>query len=94
MTLSLPWPVMDPEDASYVCSLDAASIKKARDELNELPEDRLAAVKALRDWIKTQPHLRAKTGEIKRTHVHALTRTHTHRRTQRHITNQEAAACG
>ena len=46
------------EDADYVCTLDEATIKKAKDELNENPQDRLAAVKALRDWIKDQSHIK------------------------------------
>ena len=45
------------EDSDYVCTLDEATIKKAKDELNENPQDRLAAVKALRDWIREQPHI-------------------------------------
>ena len=46
------------EDANYVCTLDQVSVKKAKEELNENPQDRLAAVKALRDWIKEQPHIK------------------------------------
>ena len=42
----------------YVCTLDEASLKKAREELNEIPSDRMAAVQALRDWITQQPHFR------------------------------------
>lgn len=50
---------------NYVCTLDQASIKKAKDELNEVAEDRLAAVQALREWIQAQPHIRCpKTGTI------------------------------
>ena len=41
-------------DAGYVCSLDEASLRKARKELNEDPKDRLASVAALRDWIHRQ----------------------------------------
>ncbi len=53
---------IDIEDADYVCTLDAASIEKAKKELNEDPKERLSAVKALRDWIKQQPHLKSPTG--------------------------------
>ena len=50
---------------NYVCTLDQASIKRAKDELNEVPEDRLAAVQALREWIQAQPHIRCpKTGTV------------------------------
>ena len=52
---------MDP-DADYVCTLDPVFEKKAKDELNEIPADRMAAVKALRDWIESQPHI--KTGKL------------------------------
>jgi hypothetical protein len=46
---------------NYVCRLDAATEKKARDELNEDPKDRLNAVEALRTWIQQQPHLTFRT---------------------------------
>ena len=50
---------------NYVCTLDPTSIKKAKDELNEIPEDRLAAVQAFREWIESQPHIRCpKTGYV------------------------------
>ncbi|CAD5126782.1 DgyrCDS14827 [Dimorphilus gyrociliatus] len=41
----------------YICTLEEKYIKKARDELNEIPSDRLSAVKALRDWVNEQEHL-------------------------------------
>ena len=50
------------EDASYVCTLDSASTEKARIELNEEPTDRLNAVKALRSWLRQQPHINFATG--------------------------------
>ena len=43
--------------SKYVCTLDEASLKKARAELNEIPSDRMAAIQALRDSVKEQPHL-------------------------------------
>lgn len=43
-------------ETGYVCSLDEASLKKAKRELNEDPKDRLAAVAALRDWTQRQRH--------------------------------------
>ena len=46
----------------YVCTLSEASIQKAKDELFEDPETRLAEVEKFRQWIKDQPHLEAYTG--------------------------------
>ena len=46
----------------YECTLDAASIKKAKAELNEDPADRLDAVKALREWLLKQPHITSRSG--------------------------------
>ena len=43
----------------YVCTLDEASLRKAREELNEDPADRMNAVEAFRNLIKTRaPHIR------------------------------------
>lgn len=54
-----------PEDAGYVCTLEQKWIKKAKDELFEIPEDRLAAVQAFRDWIKQQKHIKVgKLGKL------------------------------
>lgn len=50
----------------YVCTLSASTLQKAREELNENPADRMAAVSALREWILQQPHLRCSTGETER----------------------------
>ncbi|CAH1781148.1 unnamed protein product [Owenia fusiformis] len=53
----------DP-DADYVCSLDEKSLKVAKEELCEDPDERLSQVKQLRAWIETQPHLKCKTDTI------------------------------
>lgn len=45
----------------YTCSLDEKSLKKAKEELNEDPNDRLAAVEALRQWIRDQKHIKCNT---------------------------------
>ncbi len=45
---------MDPEDRDYVCTLSEESLALAKQELYEIPKDRLGAVKAFRDWIKQQ----------------------------------------
>ena len=52
------------EDEKYVCTLTEASLERARKELNEDPKDRLAAIKALREWILQQPHLHVRTGRF------------------------------
>ena len=48
---------------NYKCTLDAASIKKAKtEELNEDPADTLDTVKALREWLLKQPHITSRSG--------------------------------
>lgn len=42
---------------NYVCSLDEKSLKKAKDELNEDPKERLSAVDTFKNWILEQPHI-------------------------------------
>ena len=50
-------------DDDYVCTLDEASRKKARDELHELNDkDRVLAVQTLRKWVLEQDWLRSPTG--------------------------------
>ena len=47
-----------------MCTLDEASLKKARLELNEDPADRMNAVEAFRNLIKTRaPHIRCSMGK-------------------------------
>ena len=55
---------MNNQDSEYVCALDEASLKKAKEELNEDPKERLSAVNAFRQWILAQPHLTCPTGMI------------------------------
>ena len=50
-------------DDNYVCSLSEESLKKAKKELHEDPRERLGAVKALREWILQQPHMKCQTGD-------------------------------
>ena len=51
-------------EKEYVCTLDEASLKKAREELNEDPADRMNAVEAFRNLIKTRaPHIRCSMGK-------------------------------
>ena len=57
-----PWHITF-NDEDYVCSLDTKSIRKAEQELEEKPGDRLDAVKALRTWIESQPHMYCRTGK-------------------------------
>ncbi len=47
----------------YVCSLDAETAQKAKDELCEDPEERMSEVETFRKWILEQPHLRCPTGK-------------------------------
>ena len=48
----------------YVCTLGEASLKKAREELNEDPADRINAVEAFRNLIKTRaPHIKCSMGK-------------------------------
>ena len=44
----------------FVSSLDEATLKKAKDELNEIPSDRQAAIDTLKEWIQMQPHFKCK----------------------------------
>ena len=49
-------------DADYVCTLDEKSLKKAKDELNEDPANRLGAVQKFRQIVLQQPHMKCPTG--------------------------------
>ncbi|CAD5112641.1 DgyrCDS1855 [Dimorphilus gyrociliatus] len=51
-------------ECDYVCTLEDKYIKKAKDELNEIPSDRLSAVKALREWVNEQKHLTFNTDTL------------------------------
>ncbi|KAL5022441.1 hypothetical protein ScPMuIL_001596 [Solemya velum] len=52
------------QNKEYVCTLDERSIRRAREELNEDPEQRAGAVNALRDWVIQQNWLRFPTDEV------------------------------
>ena len=52
-------------DDSYVCTLNEASLEKAKKELQEDPKERLGAVETFRKWILEQPHLKCPTGMYK-----------------------------
>ena len=43
--------------------IDEETQKKAKDELNEDPKDRMGAIETLRTWILQQPHLTCRTGK-------------------------------
>jgi len=49
-------------DDDYVCTLDEKSLKKAKDELNEDPANRLGAVQKFRELVLQQPHIKCPTG--------------------------------
>lgn len=44
--------------------LSKALAKKAQEELNEKPEEIDEHIKELRNWIRRQPHLKARTGQL------------------------------
>jgi hypothetical protein len=48
-------------DADYVCTLTEKSLKKAKEELNEDPKNRIGAVETFRQWILQQPHIKCPT---------------------------------
>lgn len=48
-------------DADYVCTLNDKSAKKAKDELNEDPKDRLGSVQKFRELVLQQPHIKCPT---------------------------------
>ncbi|XP_068204365.1 retinol-binding protein pinta-like isoform X2 [Palaemon carinicauda] len=47
----------------YVCKLSPELIQRAKDELNEDPERRAADIQHIRDWLKKQPHIKARTDD-------------------------------
>ncbi|XP_066978641.1 retinol-binding protein pinta-like isoform X5 [Macrobrachium rosenbergii] len=47
----------------YVCNLSPELIQRAKDELNEDPERRAADIQHIRDWLKKQPHIKARTDD-------------------------------
>ena len=49
-------------DSDYVCTLNEKSMKKAKDELNEDPRNRLGAVEKFRELVLQQPHIKCPTG--------------------------------
>jgi len=49
-------------DDDYVCTLDEKSLKKAKDELNEDPANRLGSVQKFRELVLQQPHIKCPTG--------------------------------
>ena len=59
-------------DADYVCTLDEQSAKKAKDELNEDPADRLGAVQKFRELVLQQPHIKCPTGIDSYVHLTCL----------------------
>jgi len=49
-------------DSDYVCTMTDESLKKAKDELNEDPKNRLGAVQKFRELVLQQPHIKCPTG--------------------------------
>ena len=49
-------------EGNYVCTLSQKTLEKARKELHEDPKQRASQIETLRHWVKSQPHLRSRTG--------------------------------
>lgn len=47
----------------YVCTLSEDLLKRAKEELNEDPARRAADIEHIRDWLKHQPHIKARTDD-------------------------------
>ncbi|XP_069978325.1 alpha-tocopherol transfer protein-like isoform X3 [Penaeus vannamei] len=47
----------------YVCTLSEELIQRAKDELGEDPARRAQDIEHIRDWLKHQPHIRARTDD-------------------------------
>ena len=52
------------EEGTYVCTLDEATLQKAKEELNEDPKERASQIETFRQWVKSQPHLTSRTGRL------------------------------
>jgi hypothetical protein len=50
-------------EGTYVCTLDAETQKKAKDELNDNPKERPGKIQAVREWLKVHPYITSRTGE-------------------------------
>ncbi|KAK3865834.1 hypothetical protein Pcinc_028578 [Petrolisthes cinctipes] len=44
----------------YVCTLSPEMIQRAKDEINEDPDRRQQDIEHIRDWLKHQPHIKAR----------------------------------
>ncbi len=49
---------------TYICKLDENTLKRAKEELNEDEIQRASQIETLRQWVKSQPHLRSRTGKF------------------------------
>ncbi|XP_069187328.1 retinol-binding protein pinta isoform X1 [Procambarus clarkii] len=47
----------------YVCTLSKELQQRAKEEINEDPARRAADIEHIRDWLKHQPHIRARTDD-------------------------------
>ncbi|XP_023933640.1 alpha-tocopherol transfer protein-like isoform X2 [Lingula anatina] len=50
-------------EGTYQCTLDDEALETAKRELNEDPIERASQIETLRNWVKQQPHLRARTDD-------------------------------
>lgn len=56
-----------PGAEEYVCLLSEEVMQKAREDLDEDPRRREEDVHSIRQWLKKQPHLNARTGTFHQT---------------------------
>ena len=54
-------------EGTYQCTLDEATLEKAKVELNEDPEQRATQIERFRQWVKAQPHMSSRTGQLPQT---------------------------
>ena len=50
-------------EGTYQCTLDEATLEKAKLELNEDPEQRATQIERFRQWVKAQPHMSSRMGQ-------------------------------
>ncbi|XP_042874965.1 alpha-tocopherol transfer protein-like isoform X2 [Penaeus japonicus] len=53
----------DRMGGEYVCTLSEELIQRAKDELGEDPARRAQDIEHIREWLKHQPHIRARTDD-------------------------------
>ena len=54
-------------EGTYQCTLDEATLEKAKLELNEDPEQKATQIEGFRQWVKAQPHMSSRMGQLQQT---------------------------